>query len=73
MEAYILGGGPEGKDGIFKYKESFAPNGEVPFRVGKCIYNDEMYRYLVDCRRKWENSNQRNWIPIPEFFPEYRA
>jgi len=73
MEAYILGGGPEGKDGIFKYKESFAPNGEVPFRVGKCIYNDEMYRYLVDCRRKWENSNERNWIPSPEFFPEYRA
>lgn len=72
-KGYVLGGGYEGRDGIFRYKLSFAPNGEVPFRVGKKIHNLNLYQQLVGMREEWERSRNGLWNPNPEYFPKYRA
>lgn len=36
---YLLGGGSNGDDGIFKYKRAFAPNGVLPSRVGGGVFD----------------------------------
>ncbi|MBE0447475.1 MAG: GNAT family N-acetyltransferase [Actinobacteria bacterium] len=72
-KAFVLGGGYNGCDGIFLYKKSFAPNGEVPFKIGKRIYDLEIYEELVLMRRAWEAVNGRSWDPRSDFFPSYRA
>lgn len=68
-QAFVLGGGYEPGDGIFKYKESFAPRGVVPFSTGSRVLDREKYSALA--RRAAE-------IRGPDaadaaFFPEYRA
>lgn len=70
---FVLGGGYNGRDGIFRYKLSFAPTGEVPFKVGKRTYDPERYEALVRMRREWETSHGRAWEPYPGFFPAYRG
>lgn len=72
-KAYVLGGGAEGRDGIFGYKSSFAPSGEMPFKVGKRIYNEELYNALILMRGRWESAGGRSWVPVPGFFPAYRS
>lgn len=70
---YVLGGGYSGQDGIFHYKLSFAPQGQVPFRVGKRIYDPVAYERLIQLRRRWEFSQGRQWQPRDGYFPTYRA
>jgi CelD/BcsL family acetyltransferase involved in cellulose biosynthesis len=67
-ERYVLGGGSERDDGVFRYKLSFAPRGEVPFFIGTRILRPDMYERLVDERRR-----DPAWKPRPGFFPLYRA
>jgi hypothetical protein len=71
--AYVLGGGYAGPDGIFKYKLSFAPSGEVPFRVGCWVLDPERNSALVEVRRAFELAGGNDWSPRPGFFPTYRA
>lgn len=70
---YILGGGYEGEDGIYHYKKSFAPGGEVPFKIGTEIYDAKTYEGLLEMRRKFESQKNKSWKPVPGFFPEYRG
>lgn len=70
---FVLGGGYERDDGIFRYKLSFAPTGTVPFRVGQMVLDEGLYRALVRRRREWEAQRGREWTPGPIFFPAYRA
>ncbi|OPZ45993.1 MAG: hypothetical protein BWY95_01838 [Bacteroidetes bacterium ADurb.BinA104] len=72
-KAYVLGGGYECEDGIFKYKVSFAPDGQVPFRVGSRIYDPSVYMSLVGERKRWESEHGVQWNPSRRFFPEYRG
>ncbi len=72
-KAFVLGGGYGGPDGIFRYKLSFAPHGQVPFRTGHIIFNPEAYNRLVSKRRLWEAARGCEWNPRPEFFPAYRS
>jgi len=72
-KAFVLGGGYEEDDGIFRYKRSFAPNGEVPFKVGMRIYKPQIYESLVQQRLKWESSQGLDWKPRSDFFPKYRG
>jgi hypothetical protein len=67
-ENYVLGGGTEPDDGVFRYKLTFAPRGEVPFRVGTRILDAAAYERLVEERRR-----DPAWSPRPGFFPLYRA
>jgi hypothetical protein len=71
--AFVLGGGYEGEDGIYRYKKSFAPNGSRPFCVGRQIHDAAGYHHLVERRRQWEASRGNAWTPKPGYFPEYRA
>ena len=71
--AFVLGGGYGGRDGIFRYKLSFAPGGEVPFRTGRIIFDPRAYSELVEARRSWEVGQGCEWRQRPGFFPAYRA
>jgi hypothetical protein len=44
---FVLGGGFESDDGIFRYKRSFAPNGLVPFLVGRRVLDPARYAELA--------------------------
>lgn len=56
---FVLGGGHEPDDGIFRYKRSFAPGGLVPFEVGMRVLDPERYAELAGDRQT-------------AFFPAYR-
>jgi len=71
--AYVLGGGYGGPDGIFKYKLSFAPGGEVAFRVGRAVHDPPAVAALLEQRRAFEAARGTPWAPAPTFFPPYRA
>ena len=68
-QAFVLGGGYAPDDGIFRYKKAFAPEGVVPFYVGRRTYDEARAAELVARRRAAEPG----WLPAEGFFPEYRA
>lgn len=66
---YVLGGGYAPEDGIYRYKRSFAPNGECDFYIGQRVINLSKYKELIDIKR---NSLNGTWQPRNEYFPQYR-
>lgn len=64
--AFVLGGGYRPGDGIFRYKHSFAPSGEVMFRSTNLVGHPARYEELV---------RRREGVATVEdgFFPRYRA
>lgn len=70
---YILGGGYSGNDGIYLYKKSFAPKGEIEFSVAEIIINDNYYKELEKLRLEKESKNGIPWIPRKDYFPSYRG
>lgn len=73
LKRCILGGGYRPDDGILRFKRSFAPGGDRPFRVGVKTYDQDASSRLVESRRAWERSQGREWNPVEEFFPPYRS
>jgi len=71
--ALVLGGGYRGSEGLLKYKKSFAPRGEVPFKVGMKTYAAALVERLVRERRAWKLSRGAEWNPQPDYFPAYRS
>ncbi len=71
FKSYILGGGVSAKDGIYKYKESFAPDSSYPFYVRRIVYNESLYKLLIHERRSYELANKNQWAPRQDFFPAY--
>ena len=71
--AFILGGGYTADDGIFRYKKAFAPDGLVPFYVGRRILDPARYEALVQARVAEVRRTVPGWTPGSEFFPAYRA
>lgn len=72
-KAFILGGGVAGRDGIFRYKQSFAPTGEISFMVAKKVHNSQVFKRITKRRSKWESAQGNDWHPRPGFFPDYRS
>lgn len=72
-KAFILGGGYDSKDGIYKYKLSFSPEGKQTFRVMQRIHNKAHYNTLVNKRRIFEQRSGVTWDPDPSYFPAYRS
>lgn len=70
---FILGGGYGAEDGIFQYKLAFAPEGAVPFEVGRRILAPESYAALLEARRAWATRLGQSWQPRADFFPAYRS
>lgn len=66
LEYYILGGGYEEDDGIYKFKKKFAKTGIYPFHIGKKIHNKEIYDQLVEAHHLKKQCKETS------FFPAYR-
>ncbi len=65
---FVIGGGYRPHDGIFSFKRAFAPEGIVPFFVGKMVFDVQKYRLLCEMAGR----------PVEEavgevFFPGYRG
>jgi hypothetical protein len=60
MRRFVLGGGQQADDGIFRYKRSFAPHGLVPFEIGMRVFDPDRYAELSRGRET-------------TFFPAYRS
>ena len=66
---FVLGGGYNDNDGIYRYKRSFTKADDVPFYVGTKIFDQDTYDRLVSERMK-----QSGQMPDDkDFFPLYRA
>lgn len=68
-EKFILGGGYHKDDGIYKYKRGFTKDEDVPFYVGRYIYNQEVYDKIVAHRKAVDLS----FTGDSEYFPAYRG
>lgn len=69
LGAYVLGGGYEPGDGVYRHKRNFAPKGLLPFRVFGLVHDPAAAREL-ELRRA---EAQAGWAPRPGFFPPYRS
>jgi len=72
-EAFVLGGGFGGNDGIFRYKLSFAPEGARDFRIGKRVLDEVRYKELCEMRECFERKRNPEWQPRENYFPVYRG
>ena len=70
---FVLGGGYKPSDGIYRYKLSFAPGGERPFRIGQRIFAPEAYRALVEAKARYESGLGHKWEAREGYFPAYRG
>jgi len=70
ISSYVLGGGYAPEDGVYRYKRSFAPNGEYDFYTGQRITDLSKYKELIDIRK---NSLNGVWQPRNGYFPQYRS
>ncbi|HEY3446506.1 MAG TPA: GNAT family N-acetyltransferase [Myxococcales bacterium] len=70
---YVLGGGYEPDDGIFRYKHAFAPRGVVPFRVACLTHDEDACLALGEDRAAAARRAEKPWLPRRDFFPPYRA
>jgi len=69
FKTFHLGGGVgSGEDGLFKFKKSFNRFSKNQFSIGNQIFNHEMYSYLVNLRKKYDNT----FNVVSSFFPLYR-
>lgn len=70
----VLGGGyNSAEDSLFKYKQRYAPNTQVPFCVGTRIFDQGVYQSLIDRRTTWCDARSIKWTPAEGFFPLYRG
>ncbi len=72
-ERFVLGGGYQPEDGIYRYKLAFAPHGQIPFRTGQRIFREDLYQRLTDARCAQARLEDADWRPQPDYFPAYRA
>lgn len=66
---FVLGGGYHKDDGIYRYKRSFTPDPDVPFYVGRHVFDQEKYDQIV-AQRAAEDSN---FNQETGYFPKYRG
>jgi len=65
----ILGGGFHKDDGIYRYKRSFTSAPDVPFYVGRYIFNKGIYDTMVEMRIK----DDPVFDQATGYFPKYRG
>ncbi|MBQ3133421.1 MAG: GNAT family N-acetyltransferase [Clostridia bacterium] len=69
-EKFVLGGGYRIDDGIYRYKKSFTDDPDVPFYVGKAIYDKDAYNAIVEARLAADKDFD---AAVAAYFPIYRA
>lgn len=70
---FVLGGGYQPDDGIFRYKLSFAPTGRAPFHVGHRVFQHGSYAELIAQRSRYTQEVGETWEPKTGYFPAYRS
>ena len=68
LKNFVLGCGYGADDGIFQCKTCLAPKEIVDFFIGHKVFDNKMYKALVDIR-----SENNMSIANTKFFPAYRA
>ncbi len=51
IKQFHLGGGMNADDNLFGFKKQFNKNGRLPFVIGRTIFNQEKYDYLISLRK----------------------
>ena len=70
---YVLGGGREDNDGLYKYKKSFFPNDkDVIYFTGRKIINQEIYKKLV-MKKNVKDIHVITDAIEASYFPLYRS
>lgn len=72
LVAYVLGGGYQPGDGIFRYKLGFDPTGVVPFRRLEALVPGRSHE-MLELRMAWERRHHPTAELDATFFPRYRA
>ncbi len=73
IEHYVLGGGREDDDGLYKYKKAFFPNDEdIIFKTGQKIINQKVYDELCHAHNSEEYVHVHKTDFKNCFFPFYR-
>ncbi len=70
---YVLGGGYEPDDGLFRYKRAYARRGEVPFRVASLVHDEAACAELARDRAAHAARAGQPWTARPGWFPPYRG
>ena len=70
---FVLGGGHAPRDGIFRYKRSFAPAGETAAPVALRVHDLQAYQAMVAARERFERATSGQWNARPDYYPQYRA
>lgn len=69
IQRFHLGGGMTQDDNLFGFKKQFNKNGRLPFVIGRTVFNQEIYQYLLQVRKKCDSDfNAENGRMI-----QYRA
>jgi len=69
FNTFHLGGGVGSReDSLYEFKKGFNKNSDTTFSIGKKIFNEEKYNYLMEIRKK-----DCNFDESTSFFPQYRA
>lgn len=66
---FILGGGYHKDDGIYKYKRCFTSDPDVPFYVGRYIFDENIYNKAVEIKKIVDKDFDDNTC----YFPKYRG
>lgn len=69
LEGFVLGGGVEAGDGLFRYKRAYARAGETPFQVLRLTHDAAAGAALEAARA----AREPGWTPRPGYFPRYRG
>jgi hypothetical protein len=70
---FVFGGGYSMDDGIFRYKRTFAPEGLVPYYVGRRVVDEARFGALSEAHVAAARAVDPTWTPDPSFFPVYRG
>lgn len=70
--AYVLGGSHRPGDGLLRYKQSFAPGGDVPFLIAVRTFDPDRVERLSARRRTFRVEGAPP-AHDPGYFPPYRA
>lgn len=57
---FHLGGGVEAEDSLFHFKKQFNKNGRRPFVVGRTIFDQQRYDYLLEVRQAAQPDFDKN-------------
>ena len=63
-----LGGGTSSEDSLFEFKKKFNPDGQLPFYIGRMVFDDKTYEKLLQVRQ----AADFRFKPSDSFYIQYR-